>query len=114
MQDIRIKLIELESRREQLNYKRKSGKDTSAELKSRQQKIKDEITQLKAEEMQLKKDTIGEGDYVLEKRLSDMEKRFEAMNKNTDKKKKMPKACGRARAWTAEHLQLLESTLKGS
>ena len=64
MQDIRIKLIELESRREQLNYKRKSGKDTSVELKSRQQKIKDEITQLEAEDIQLKKDT-----KVLEKEL---------------------------------------------
>ena len=65
MQDIRIKLIELESRREQLNYKRKSGKDTSVELKSRQQKIKDEITQLEAEDIQLKKDT-----KVLEKELN--------------------------------------------
>ena len=47
---------------------------------------------LRRDAFKLKKDTIGEGDYVLEKRLSDMEKRFEAMNKNTDKKKKMPKA----------------------
>ena len=58
LQDIRIRLIELESRRDQLKFKRKSGKDTSNELKSRQQKIKDEIEDLQLKHNKLEQDII--------------------------------------------------------
>ena len=50
LQDSRIKLIELESRRDQLKFKRSSGEETRAELKDRQESIKQEI-----DELQLKK-----------------------------------------------------------
>ena len=46
LQDLKIKLIELESRRDQLRFKKTSGEETSDELKSRQEKIKHEITEL--------------------------------------------------------------------
>ncbi|MFL2983274.1 MAG: chromosome segregation protein SMC [Candidatus Neomarinimicrobiota bacterium] len=55
LQELRIKLIELESRRDQLKFKKTSGDENSEELKVRQGKIKNEINDLKVkhEELQL-------------------------------------------------------------
>ena len=47
LQEIRIKLIELEARRDQLKFKKKSGEETSSELKIRQDKIRIEINELR-------------------------------------------------------------------
>ncbi|MBA64884.1 MAG: chromosome segregation protein SMC [Candidatus Marinimicrobia bacterium] len=55
LQDSRIKLIELESRRDQLNFKKSSGEDTSKELVARQEKIDREIDELKEKKKELTK-----------------------------------------------------------
>ena len=47
VQETRIKLIELESRRDQLKFKQTSGDETSVELKDRQKSIDKEIKDIK-------------------------------------------------------------------
>ena len=53
LQESRIKLIELESRRDQLNFKRSSGEENKAELGLRQDLIKKEINQLEQKKKNL-------------------------------------------------------------
>ncbi len=53
LQDTRIKLIELESRRDQLKFKQTSGKETSEELKKRQGSINKEISELRIKQKEL-------------------------------------------------------------
>ena len=55
VQDARIKLIELESRRDQLKFKKSSGDENSEELKSRQKIIDKEIDDLKDKKNKLDK-----------------------------------------------------------
>ena len=55
VQDARIKLIELESRRDQLKFKKTSGEETSDELKTRQNIIVKEIDDLKDKKNELDK-----------------------------------------------------------
>ena len=53
LQDTRIKLIELESRRDQLQFKQTSGKETSDELIKRQKAIDEEIIELNVKQKEL-------------------------------------------------------------
>ena len=53
LQDTRIRLIELESRRDQLKFKQTSGKETSDELKKRQVSIDKEINDLHSKQKEL-------------------------------------------------------------
>ena len=53
LQDTRIRLIELESRRDQLKFKQTSGKETSDELKKRQVLIDKEINDLHSKQKEL-------------------------------------------------------------
>ena len=53
LQDTRIKLIELESRRDQLQFKQTSGKETSDELIKRQKAIDEEIIELHVKQKEL-------------------------------------------------------------
>ena len=53
LQDTRIKLIELESRRDQLRFKQTSGKETSDELNKRQESIDNEIAELDFKQKEL-------------------------------------------------------------
>ena len=46
LQDIRIQLIELESRRDQITYKKKSGEETKEEIEARQDKVNREVVEL--------------------------------------------------------------------
>ena len=55
VQDIRIKLIELESRRDQIKFKKTSGDDTTEELKNRQVKIDEEIDSIEQRKIDLDK-----------------------------------------------------------
>ena len=54
-QDMRIKLIELESRRDQIKFKKTSGDDTTEELKDRQVKIDEEINSIEQRKINLDK-----------------------------------------------------------
>jgi len=56
LQDSRIKLIELESRRDQLKFRKTSGNETSEELKNRQESILNEICELKEKKKYLDDD----------------------------------------------------------
>ena len=53
VQDMRIKLIELESRRDRIKFKKTSGDDTTKELKDRQVKIDEEINSLEQRKIDL-------------------------------------------------------------
>ena len=53
VQDARIKLIELESRRDQLKFKKASGDENSIELSTRQKTINKEIEDLKDKKQEL-------------------------------------------------------------
>ena len=59
LQEIRIKLIELESRKDQLKFKKTSGEETSEEIKARQGKIKQEISELQLKHDELQSDAEG-------------------------------------------------------
>ena len=59
VQDMRIKLIELESKRDQLKYKKTSGDDTAGELKDRQIKIVEEINSIKQRKIDLNEQIIS-------------------------------------------------------
>ena len=59
LQEIRIKLIELESRKDQLKFKKTSGEETSEEIKARQGKIKQEISELQLKHDELQSDVEG-------------------------------------------------------
>ena len=75
LQEKRIKLIELESRRDQLKFKKKSGEETSSELKIRQEKIKQEIIELESKNKKL----------VLDKETN--EKELESLNAEIQKQR---------------------------
>ena len=55
VQDMRIKLIELGSRRDQIKFKKTSGDDTAEELKERQVKIDEEINGIEQSKIDLDK-----------------------------------------------------------
>ena len=65
IQETRIKLIELETRREQLSFKKLSGEETRDELIERQNSIKDEIIEIKLKKSNLDK-KISSGEAELE------------------------------------------------
>ena len=65
LQETRIKLIELESRRDQIKFKKSSGDETKEELKRRQNKINDEIEEVKVRKKRL--------DTEIEKSEKDLE-----------------------------------------
>ena len=58
VQEMRIKLIELQSRRDNLKFKKTSGDETSGELKDRQVKIDEEINSLEQKKIDLDEQTI--------------------------------------------------------
>ena len=65
VQDARIKLIELETRRDQLFFKKTSGDESSNELKNRQNSIKEEIKDLQLQKKKLDTD-ISSGEKELD------------------------------------------------
>ena len=65
LQETRIKLIELESRRDQIKFKKSSCDETKEELKRRQNKINDEIEEVKVRKKRL--------DTEIEKSEKDLE-----------------------------------------
>ena len=77
LQESRIKLIELESRRDQLNFKRSSGEENKAELGLRQDLIKKEINQLE----QKKKD--------LDTKILNGEKELDTLNAEIQKQRSL-------------------------
>ena len=57
LQESRIQLIELESRKEQISFKKKSGEESKEELKQRQENLLQEIIDLKEQKEQIDHDT---------------------------------------------------------
>jgi len=65
IQDIRINLIELQTRRDQLKFKKSSGDESRDELKIRQERIKTEVEDLQARKIDLDRE-ITEGEKELQ------------------------------------------------
>ena len=57
LQNLKIKLIELEARRDQLRFKKTSGEETADELVARQEKIKTEVSELQTKRNELEVDS---------------------------------------------------------
>ena len=57
LQNLKIKLIELEARRDQLRFKKTSGEETADELVARQEKIKTEVSELQTKRSELEVDS---------------------------------------------------------
>ena len=74
LQDVRVQLIELESKKENIIFKQKSGKESLKELKMRQETIKSETKQLEQniEKLTLK---ISDEEKLLEKHNSQIQKK---------------------------------------
>ena len=81
LQNLKIKLIELESRRDQLRFKKTSGQETADELVVRQEKIKTEIS-----ELQKKRNELEEHNKETEKELEQLNAKIQKQRSIIDLK----------------------------